>query len=460
MRVSRTFLIIGLMIVGLSAAGVWYWQTQQQAAAAQAGELRQAIIGRGAILSTVSATGPLAAEAQLNLFFGAAGPVVEVAVALGAEVKQGDLLARLDTADLELAIQQAEHGVRSAELALAQLQAPPRPEDIALAEANLKVARAQVYQASQGTTKEQVEIARLNLVLAQASLEQVNQRIDDLIEQGKFGEKQALEGQQKQLIQNAQIAEQRYEQAQTPASPGRAGSAMASVEQAQAALDKLTRGPNAEDLQIAQLQLAQAQASLEQARLNLKDAQITAPFDGLVAAVNVRVGEVAVGALPAIVLVDNARYHLDVAVDEVDVSRLAAGQAVTVTVDALPNEAFSGSVEQIAPQATVSGGVVSYPVRVVLPSADERLRAGLTATAEIVVKEVRDVVLAPNWAIRRDRASGQAFASVLREGQPVEIPVTLGLRNDAFSEVTAGLAAGDSVAIVTTRETISLFGSP
>ena len=58
------------------------------------------------------------------------------------------------------------------------------------------------------------------------------------------------------------------------------------------------------------------------------------------------------------------------------------------------------------------------------------------------------------------RASGQAFASVLRDGQPVEIPVTLGLRNDAFSEVTAGLAAGDSVAIVTTRQTISLFGNP
>jgi HlyD family secretion protein len=104
--------------------------------------------------------------------------------------------------------------------------------------------------------------------------------------------------------------------------------------------------------------------------------------------------------------------------------------------------------------------VVSYPVRVVLESDDRRLRVGLTATAEIIVQEVRDVVLAPNWAIRRDRASGQAFASVLRAGQVQEIPVKLGLRNDAFSEVTEGLAAGDIVAIQVERQPVSLFGGP
>lgn len=458
---SRRNLVIVLVVVAAAAAGGAYWWQQQRAAeqAAQS-ELREATVGRGAIVSTVSATGSLAAEAQVNLFFGAAAPVpvVEVAVALGDVVRKGEVLAQLDTADLELAVQQAEQALRSAELGLEQLQAPPRPEDIAVAEANLKLARAQVFQASRGNTQEQVEIARLNLVIAQSSLDQLNQRMDDLVERGRYADKQALEAQQEQLIEAARVAELRYEQAQTPPGAGRAGTALASVEQAEIALDRLQRGPDPDDLRIAQLQVEQAQAALEQARNNLDEARIVAPFDGVVAAVNVRVGEVAVGALPAVVLVDNRQYHVDVAVDEVDITRIAPGQVVTVTLDGLPNDIFSGVVDRIAPQSTLTAGIVSYPVRVLVQSQDARLRSGLTATAEIVIQEERDVVLAPNWAIRRDRVTGQAFASVLRDGQIQEVEVALGLRNESFSQVVSGLSEGDTVAIQTTREQFSFFG--
>lgn len=457
---SRRNLVIVLIVAAAAAGGAYWWQQQRAAELAAQSELRQATVGRGAIVSTVSATGSLAAEAQVNLFFGVSVPVpvVEVAVALGDVVHKGDVLARLDTADLELAVQQAEQALRSAELGLEQLQAPPRPEDIAVAEANLKLARAQVFQASQGATREQVEIARLNLVIAQSSLDQLNQRMDDLVERGRYAEKQALEAQQKQLIEAARVAALRYEQAQTPPGAGRAGAALASVEQAEIALDRLQRGPDPDDVRIAQLQVEQAQAALEQARNNLDEARLVAPFDGVVAAVNVREGEVAVGALPAIVLVDNRQYHVDVAVDEVDITRIAPGQAVTVTLDALPNDLFLGVVERIAPQPTLTAGIVSYPVRVLVQSQDARLRSGLTATAEIVVQEERDVVLAPNWAIRRDRVTGQAFASVLRDGQIQEVAVTLGLRNESFSQIVSGLNEGDTVAIQTTREQFSFFG--
>lgn len=459
---SRRNLFLAVVAVAVIGTGLYYyWQQQQAAAQTAEGELRQDVIGRGSIVSAVSATGPLAAESQVNLFFGVAAPVpvVEVNVAVGDVVKQGQVLAQLDVADLELAVKQAEHSLRSAELNLAQLQAPPRPEDLALAEANLRVAKAQVFQATQGTTKEQLEIARLNVVIAQQSLTQLDDRIADLDEQGKFAEKQSLEAQREQVAENARVAELRYEQAQTPAGAGRAGTALASVEQAEVALEKLKRGADPDDLRIAQLQLEQAQAVLDQARNNLKDAQIIAPFDGAVAAVNIRAGEVAVSALPAVVLLDNRQYHVDVAVDEIDIARIAPGQAVTVTLDALPDDLFSGQVDRIAPQSTVTAGVVSYAVRVVVQSDDPRLRAGLTATAEIVVQEAADVVLAPNWAIRRDRATGQAFASVLRGEQLAEVEVQLGLRNEAFSEILAGLSVGEVVAIRTTREQFSIFGA-
>jgi HlyD family secretion protein len=75
-----------------------------------------------------------------------------------------------------------------------------------------------------------------------------------------------------------------------------------------------------------------------------------------------------------------------------------------------------------------------------------------------VVNEARDVVVVPNWAIRRDRDTGESYASVLRGGTVVEVPVTLGLRDEAVSEVLDGLTEGEVAAVQTTRETFSLFG--
>ena len=228
----RNLIILGLIVLALAAGGAYWWQQQRAAESAAAGQLRTETVARGTIVSTVSATGPLAADTQINLSFGTTqpAPVAEVNVALGDEVKQGDVLARLDTTDLELAVTQAEQALRSAELALAQLTAPPRPEDLAVAEANLKLAQAQVYQASGPSSKEQIEIARLNLVVAQNTLTQIDEQVDRLIEEGKFAEKQKLEAQQQQARDNVKVAQLRYEQAKAPRGTG--GSALAGLEQA------------------------------------------------------------------------------------------------------------------------------------------------------------------------------------------------------------------------------------
>lgn len=451
----RNLVITGIVLLGLAAAGAFWWQSQQ-ATAQSATEIRQATIEQGTILSTVSATGALSPESQVSLFFGtsAPSPVAKLNVAVGDVVKAGTVLAELNTTDLQLAVTQAEQNLRAAELRVAGLTAPPRPEDLALAEANLKVANAQAYQGAQGSTAEQIEIARLNLVLAQRSLDQLYQQMDDFIERGNYAGKQALEGQEKQLQENAQIANLRYQQAVNRRGSG--GTALGAQEQAEVALEKLKRGPDADDLKIAQLQVEQAQAALEVARNNLKDAQIIAPFAGVVAAVNLRLGEVASAALPAIVLVNKSSFYIEVGVDEVDIARIAAGQAVTITIDALPNDVFSGVVERISPQSTVNAGVVNYPVRVLVNSTDERLRGGMTSTTEIVVREAKDVVLVPNWAIRRE--AGQTFASVLRNGQLEEVEVKLGQRNENVSEVLSGLSVGDVVGVSTAREQFSFFG--
>jgi HlyD family secretion protein len=346
---------------------------------------------------------------------------------------------------------------------VAQLQAPPRPEDIALAEANLRVARAQVYAASQGNSPQAVEIARLNLLVAQNTLDRTHKQMDILVEEKKdlgwLAKNALLQPQADQQVLAAKTADEQYHAAQAAPGFGTAASALAAVEQAQVALDRLKSGPPLEDLKIAQLQVNQAQAALEVAQHNLATAQILAPFDGVVTAVNIRPGELTARAVPAIVLADVNTFLLDVAVDEVDVARVALGQAVTVTLDALPNAFLTGKVEKIAIIATNNAnGVVSYGVRVLLDPTQALVRGGMTATAEIVVAEARDVVLVPNWAIRRDREKGLIYVGRLRNGVLEEVEVRLGLHNETYSEVVSGLAENDVVAVDTTREQFRLVG--
>jgi HlyD family secretion protein len=464
MHHRRNLILLGGVVVLAASIGVYYWQTRVAEEQAARAALRQETVSRGVIASTVSATGFLAPKNQINLHFPTtAAPLLveQVNVALGQTVRKGVLLARLDTQDLRLAVTEAELALQSARLSLARLKAPPRPEDIALAEASLRLARAGVYAASQGNSPESVEIAYLNLRVAQTALDQTHTQIDILVDEygdvGWLAKNAFLQSQADQQVIEAKIANERYIAAQAEPGFGNAASALASVEQAQVTLDRLKNGPGREDLEIAQLQVDQAETAVQIARRNLANAEIRAPFAGVVTAVNVQSGELATGAVPAIVLADMSDFFLDVAVDEIDAAQISPGQAVTVSLDALPDALLTGSVERVSLLAARgTDGVVRYDVRVSLDPTSVTLRGGMTAVTEIVVAEVRDVLLVPNWAIRRDQ--GRAFVGVLRDGVIGEVEVRLGLRNDSYSEVVSGLAENDVVAVDTAREQFRLFG--
>jgi HlyD family secretion protein len=236
--------------------------------------------------------------------------------------------------------------------------------------------------------------------------------------------------------------------------------AYAQVAQARAVLSQTMAGPTTLQLLQADLDVAQAQTAVERARLRLGQAELVAPFSGVVGSVGAKAGEPAGAGAAAIVLLDISRFHLDVSVDEVDVAQLAVGQPVSVTVDALPGVVLGGRIERLAPSATAAGGLVNYTVRLGLDDTASALRAGMSATAQIVVAEAYDVVLVPNWAIRRDRRTGQAYAS-LKTGETLsEVPITTGLRGEQYTEVLAGVAPGDVAAVSTARETLDLLGGP
>jgi HlyD family secretion protein len=188
---------------------------------------------------------------------------------------------------------------------------------------------------------------------------------------------------------------------------------------------------------------------------------IIAPISGRVANLQTKEGELAAPGAPAITLINEGAYHIEVSVDEIDIDQIEEGQTVDITLDALPDTVLDGVIAEIAPTAATSGaGVVTYLVTINIDSDDISLKPGMTANATVVTDLLEGVLIVPNWAIRLNRETGQAFVNRLAaDGTVEEVPVVTGLRNDQFSEVISGLNEGDVVAVTNEREGLgALFG--
>ncbi|MGQ9816300.1 MAG: efflux RND transporter periplasmic adaptor subunit, partial [Candidatus Roseilinea sp.] len=139
---------------------------------------RTATVVRGTLLSTVNATGNIQPEAEVRLGFQQPGRVVELAVEVGSVVKQGDLIARLDTADLELALAQAKTGLIVANAAYSRTVEGARAGDIKAAEAALNAAQAAYAKLRAGPEKTDIDAAKAQLLSAEAQLRQAQAAYD------------------------------------------------------------------------------------------------------------------------------------------------------------------------------------------------------------------------------------------------------------------------------------------
>jgi HlyD family secretion protein len=454
------YLVVAVVLVGVAVAAWFGWQQFGPGAQAAPQATRTGLVARQSLDLTVSASGTLDAESRVDVRFASSGHIHEVLVREGDTVTAGQTLARLDTAALELDVADARTQLELAQVQLEQLQQPPKAEDLAVAEAALASAKAALTELSKPVDRNLVEIARLGIERARIQLWQAQLGNPDpalrsrlpsyLFDLGRL----ATDAGDVTVTQ----AELNYQLARKGATADQLIAGRAQVDQAQANLDRLKAGPREEDLAVARAQIDQAQLAVDAAEARLANAVLTAPAGGVIATVNARAGELAVPGVPAFVLVDTARFHLDVAVDEIDVARLAVSQPVTITLDGLPGQSFTGRVGRIATLATNLAGVVSYAVRVDLDHADGRLRPGMTANAVVVTEHRADVLVVPNWAVRIDRQTGQATVPVRRNGQVVEVPVELGARVETVSEVLSGVHEGEELVLLTTRQQLSFFG--
>jgi HlyD family secretion protein len=456
----RRALLVLVILAVLAVAGVWAYQNYFAQTTQPLEEQEEVVVERGSLVATVNATGTILPERQTTLSFKSPGRVAEVLVIEGEAVSAGQVLARLETRDLEfaetqaeLAVHQAELSLTSAQVQLLRVQRDPAEYDIAAAEAAVESARATYRRLVAGPSEEEIQVARASLDQAKASLDQVQQAYNQVADRPDVALlPQALQLEQATIAYEA--AQASFELAQRDPTEAELSAARSAIVQAEASLSRLQEDISDEDLLVAQLAVEQAQLGVEQAQLSLDQARhqlegnvLTAPHDGVVTLVAVKPGELS-GGQPAFLLTDLSQFHVDLTVDEIDIGRVFVGQAATFTLDALPGETLAGQVDEIAQTAEFDSGVVTFKVTIRLAPTEAPLRVGMTANVDIVAERREDVLLIPNRFIRIDRATGQAFVDRLAGAEFQSIEIQIGLRDEVSSEVLAGLDEGDLVVLV------------
>ncbi len=250
------------------------------------------------------------------------------------------------------------------------------------------------------------------------------------------------------------------------------------VAEREASLVNLKAGADVLDIRSSELSVQQRQNALLDARQQLADYTVRAPFAGVVAKLNVKMGDEASSATAVATLIADQQTAV-LPLNEVDVAKVSVGQKATLTFDAIDDLSLTGKVVQIDTLGTVSQGVVSYEVKIVFDAQDSRVKQGMTVNASIITAIKQNVLIVPSGAIKtqgtsqyvevlnsadmKADASGVAMTSPV---PPTQQPVETGLSNDSETEITSGLKEGDKIVVRTITQSTtqtstqapSLFG--
>ena len=233
--------------------------------------------------------------------------------------------------------------------------------------------------------------------------------------------------------------------------------AEARLAEAEEDLSKLRTSVDPLEVALRQAEVASSLEALEAALQRLDGVVIRAPWAGVVSDVRVEAGQSVNAGAPILEIVDQSVVEVGGVVDEIDVLFVRVGAQASVTMDALPGQVLTGVVSDIAPSAESQQGVVSYPVsiRLQLPQGLE-LPEGLSAVAQVVLREDRNVLLVP-----LDALSGtfdRPIVRVMTDAGIVERPVVLGNSDEFWVVVSEGLAAGETVVVEASQAATQGFG--
>nr|WP_246325992.1 biotin/lipoyl-binding protein [Actinomycetospora corticicola] len=461
-------------------------------------------VERASVSSGVDSAGSVSALGSTNLGFPTAGELTSVRVKVGDKVEAGAVLATIDDFQARQALKQAQAGLAGQEAQYAQtkdgtqvggaqnslnaaasvVSATKRQVDATLKadDAAISAARSALPQAQAGYAQAVAQLQAYQTACASGgAYPTAPAAACQSIPAAQYAVQSAQQG-----VQQAQQALQQAQQKRSvDAAAGdlQVASARQGQVSAQNGLDSASASrPNSLDAAAAAVDNARTQVEI--ARRNLANTTLRAPAAGTVSALNGAVGEylqpssgtsalapgsdatipgaaqaagAAAGAAGGaasptrpggtqfLVLTNVATFQVVAPFQEVDAAKIVPAQPTVISLDAIPERSFAGTVLSVAPSGTAIGGSIEYYVTMALTDTDPRVRDGQSARTTVVTAQ-SDRLSVPNSALRRE---GSATVATVQQpdGRLVPTPVTTGLVGADRTEILGGLAEGQQVVI-------------
>jgi HlyD family secretion protein len=439
--------VITVAVVSLGVAIVlWVWLKS-----ASEVEYRTAVVERGDVSVTVSATGTPNAVVTVQVGSQVSGNIRALFADFNTAVTKGMLIAQIDPAPFQTRVNQAQANLDAARATVAN------------SEAVVQQARANIQAATSS-----LAAARANVVKAQALVEDAKVKVDRRV---------VMVAQKATALEDLETAQTTYKAAvadeQALEAQEQAAEDTLKVARAQLEVAKSQRSAN-------QAQVKQSAAALASAQIDLDHTNIKAPVDGVVVSRNVDVGQTVAASLAAptlfLIAQDLTKMQVDTNVSEADVGRVQVNQRATFTVDAYPGRTFTGTVTSIRKAPINVQNVVTYDAVIGVSNDDLKLFPGMTANVKILVRHRSGVLKVPNAALRYHTAS-EAVAARTTPGthraapaekavwvldardRPQRVVIETGETDGTYTEVTSGaLNEGDRVIVAALAKNASPTG--
>ncbi|MGA7293956.1 MAG: efflux RND transporter periplasmic adaptor subunit [Terriglobales bacterium] len=354
-------------------------------------------VERGDLAKSVVATGKIEPITKVEIKSKASGIVKKLYVDYGDKVTRGQVLVDLDKIEIQARVDQARAQVEASEASLNGTRADLARAKVDAESPDVPLLK-RAYERAQGMAKEGV-------VSASA--------LDD-------AEKNYVMAQNKQMVAKAQ-------------------------------------------LQVLQAKIGQAEGQLEQDRANLKQLEeqlsyttIESPLDGIVLSRDVEVGDavssiLVLGSSATLVMTlgDTSSVYVKGKVDESDIGKVYLGQPARIKVESFKDKTFTGKVTKISPMGVEKDNVTTFEVRVSINNPEGMLKAMMTANAEIILEEHKNVLQIPEGAIIYDKdkkASVEVPDPKAKDGER-KVAINIGISNGAKTELLSGLKEGDQVVL-------------
>lgn len=352
-------------------------------------------VERGDLAKSVVATGKIQAITQVEVKSKASGIVKKLYVDYGDQVKKGQVLAELDKEEIQAQVNQQRASLEAAEAAEHAAAADLEHAKVDAEGPDVPMLK-RAYERAQ-------EMAKAGVVSASA--------LDD--------------------------AQKNYELAVNKQQLGKANEIVSSAK-----------------LRQAKAQVSQSRALLDQTEEQFRNSTILSPIDGTVLSRDVEVGDavssiLVLGSSATLIMTlgDTHEVYVKGKVDESDIARVYMGQPARIKVESYKDRTFNGKVTKISPMGVEKDNVTTFEVRVSIDNAKGELKSMMTANAEILLEEHKNVLMVPEGSLIYDKdrnASLEVPDPSTRDGKK-KIAVNVGISNGSKTELLSGLKEGDQV---------------